>query len=71
MDAPVHKEYERIPKPEYILGEIQATVGSLILLKSGGRYSVVNMKSLEGWLVDFKKREIGEKDNEVFDKGGR
>ena len=29
------------------------------------------MKSLEGWLVDFKKREIGEKDNEVFDKGGR
>lgn len=71
MDAPVHKEYERISKPEYISGEIQATVGSLILLKSGVRYSVVNMKSLEGWLVDFKKREIGEKDNEVFDKGGR
>lgn len=70
-DAPVHKEYERISKPEYISGEIQATVGSLILLKSGLRYSVVNMKSLEGWLVDFKKREIGEKDNEVFDKGGR
>ena len=71
MDAPVHKEYERISKPEDISGEIQATVGSLILLKSGVRYSVVNMKSLEGWLVDFKKREIGEKDNEVFDKGGR
>ena len=71
MDAPVHKEYEKISKPEYISGEIQATVGSLILLKSGVRYSVVNMKSLEGWLVDFKKREIGEKDNEVFDKGGR
>jgi len=31
MDAPVHKEYERISKPEYISGEIQATVGSMIL----------------------------------------
>lgn len=71
MDDPTHKEYEKISKPEYISGEIQTTVGSLILLKNENKYSVVNMKSLEGWMVDFKKREIGEKNNGVFDRGER
>ena len=29
------------------------------------------MKNLEGWIVDFKKREIGEKSNGIIDKGER
>ena len=71
MDEPTHKEYEKVTRPENIVGEIQATVGSLMLLKRENKYSVVNMKSLEGWMVDFKKREIGEKNNGVFDRSER
>ena len=71
MDQPEHKEYSKVSKPEYISGEIMATVGSLILLMKNNKYSVVNMKNLEGWIVDFKKREIGEKSNEIIDKGER
>ena len=71
MQEPEHREYEKVSKPECISGEIVATVGSLILIKKDNKYSVVNMKSLEGWMVDFKKREIGEKDNECTDQGER
>ena len=71
MDEPEHKEYEKVSKPEWVSGEIKATVGSLILLKKENKYSVVNMRSLEGWLVNFKKREIGERINESTDKGER
>ena len=69
MDEPEHKEYEKVSKPECISGEVVATVGSLILIKKDNKYSVVNMKSLEGWIVDFEKREIGEKSNECSDQG--
>ena len=55
MDQTEHKEYSKVSKPEYISGEIMATVGSLILLMKNNKYSVVNMKNLEGWIVDFKK----------------
>ena len=48
-----------------------ATVGSLILLMNDNRYSVINMKSLEGWIVDFKRRKRGEKNNDSIDKGER
>lgn len=71
MDEPEHKEYSKVSKPESISGEIMATVGSLILLMKNNKYSVVNMKNLEGWIVDFKKREIGEKSNGIIDKGER
>ena len=71
MDEPIHKEYEKVTRPENIVGEIQATVGSLMLLKKENKYSVVNMKNLEGWLVDFKRKEIGEKNNGSFDKSER
>ena len=71
MDEPTHKEYEKVTRPENIVGEIQATVGSLMLLKRENKYSVVNMKNLEGWLVDFKRKEIGEKNNGSFDKSER
>lgn len=71
MDEPEHKQYEKVSKPEGVSGEIKAAVGSLILLKKDNKYSVVNMKSLEGWLVDFKKREIGEKIDGSTDKGER
>ncbi len=71
MDEPTHKEYEKVTRPENIVGEIQATVGSLMLLKRENKYSVVNMKNLEGWLVDFKRKEIGEKSNGSFDKSER
>lgn len=70
MDEPEHKEYEKVSKPECVSGEIKATVGSLILLKKDNRYSVVNMKSLEGWLVDFRKIELGEK-NGSFEQSER
>ena len=71
MDEPEYKEYTKVYKPEYISGEIMATVGNLILLMKDNKYSVVNMKNLEGWIVDFKKREIGEKSNDSIDKGER
>ena len=71
MDESTHKEYEKVTRPENIVGEIQATVGSLMLLKRENKYSVVNMKNLEGWLVDFKRKEIGEKSNGSFDKSER
>ena len=71
MDEPEHKAYEKVSKPEDVSGEIKATVGSLILLKKDNKYSVVNMKNLEGWIVDFKKREIGERINGCTDKGER
>ena len=71
MDEPEHKAYEKVSKPEGVSGEIKATVGSLILLKKDNKYSVVNMKNLEGWIVDFKKREIGERINGCTDKGER
>lgn len=60
MDKPEHKEYDKIQKPEKVEGVIKAVVGSLMLLKQNNRYSVVNMKSLEGWIVDFRKKELGE-----------
>lgn len=72
MDEPEHKEYDKVSKPENIDGEIKAVVGSLVLLKRNNKYSVVNMKSLEGWIVDFKRRELGEKkENESFEKSDR
>lgn len=71
MEELEHKEYEKILKPECVSGEIKATVGSLILLKKRNKYSVVNMKGLEGWVVEFKKRAIGERINEGIDKGER
>ncbi len=71
MDEPEHKQYEKVSKPEGVSGEIEAVVGSLILLKKDNKFSVVNMKSLEGWLVDFKKREIGERIDGSADKGER
>lgn len=71
MEKPEQKEYEKVSKPEYISGEIMATVGSLILLMNDNRYSVINMKSLEGWIVDFKRRKRGEKNNDSIDKGER
>lgn len=71
MDEPEHKTYEKVSKPEGVSGEIKATVGSLMLLKKDNKYSVVNMKNLEGWIVDFKKRKIGERINGCTDKGER
>ena len=56
MNQLEHKEYSKVSNPEYISGKIMATVGSLILLMKNNKYSVVNMKNLEGWIVDFKKR---------------
>ena len=72
MDEPEYKEYDKVSKPENIDGEIKAVVGSLVLLKRNNEYSVVNMKSLEGWIVDFKRKELGEKKkNESFEKSDR
>lgn len=71
MDEPEHKEYEKVSRPEHISGDIQATVGSLMLIKNNNRYSVVNMKNLEGWMIDFRKKEIGEINDGSFDKGDR
>ena len=61
MDESEHKEYDKVPKPENVDGDIKAVVGSLMLLKKDNKYSVVNMKNLEGWIVDFRKRDLGEK----------
>ena len=60
MDESEHKEYDKVPKPENVDGDIKAVVGSLMLLKKDNKYSVVNMKNLEGWIVDFRKRDLGE-----------
>lgn len=70
MDEPEHREYDKIAKPENINGDIKAVVGSLLLVNNNNRYSVINMKSLEGWLVDFRKKELGEK-NESFEQSER
>lgn len=70
MDEPEHREYDKIAKPEKINGDIKAVVGSLLLVNNNNRYSVINMKSLEGWLVDFRKKELGEK-NESFEQSER
>ena len=48
-------DYKKILNPEYIKGEIIATIGNLILLKEDNIYSVLNMKKLEGWEVKVKK----------------
>ena len=58
MDEPERKEYDRVPKPENVDGDIKAVVGNLMLIKKENKYSVVNMKNLEGWIVDFKRREL-------------
>ena len=72
MDEPEHKEYDRVPKPENVDGDIKAVVGNLMLIKKKNKYSVVNMKNLEGWIVDFKRRELGDKrENGIFEKSGR
>ncbi len=72
MDEPEHKEYDRVPKPENVDGDIKAVVGNLMLIKKKNKYSVVNMKNLEGWIVDFKRRELGDKrENGSFEKSGR
>ena len=61
MDELEHKEYDKISKPEEVNGEVKAVVGSLMLIEKDKKYSVINMKSLEGWIVNFRKRELGEK----------
>ena len=71
LGEPEHKAYEKIAKPEIVFGEIKAVVGSLMLIQNNGIYSVVNMKNLEGWLVDFRKKEIGEKVDGSFNKSER
>ena len=72
MDEPEHKEYDRVPKPENVDGDIKAVVGNLMLIKKKNKYSVVNMKNLEGWIVDFKRRELGDKrENGSCEKSGR
>lgn len=72
MDEPEHKEYDKLPKPENVDGDIKAVVGSLVLIKKDNKYSVVNMKNLEGWIVDLKRRELGEKrENGGFEKSDR
>ena len=72
LDEPDHKEYDRVPKPENVDGDIKAVVGNLMLIKKKNKYSVVNMKNLEGWIVDFKRRELGDKrENGSFEKSGR
>lgn len=72
MDEPEHKEYDKVPKPEIVDGDIKAVVGNLMLIKKENKYSVVNMKNLEGWIVDFKRRELGEKrENGSFEKSDR
>lgn len=72
MDEPEHKEYDRVPKPENVDGDIKAVVGNLMLIKKKNKYSVVNMKNLEGWIVDFKRRELGDKrENGSFEKSDR
>lgn len=72
MDEPEHKEYDRVPKPENVDGDIKAVVGNLMLIKKENKYSVANMKNLEGWIVDFKRRELGEKrENGSFEKSDR
>lgn len=68
---PEHKAYEKIAKPEIVFGEIKAVVGSLMLMQNNGIYSVVNMKNLEGWLVDFRRKEMGEKVDGSFNKSDR
>lgn len=72
MDEPEHKEYDKISKPEKVDGNIKAVVGSLMLLEKGNKYSVVNMKNLEGWIVNFRKKELGEIiENGSFEKSDR
>ena len=72
MDEPEHKEYDRVPKPENVDGNIKAVVGSLMLIKKANKYLVVNMRNLEGWIVDFKRRDLGEKsENGSFEKSDR
>ena len=72
MDEPERKEYDRVPKPENVDGDIKAVVGNLMLIKKENKYSVVNMKNLEGWIVDFKRRELGDKrENGSFEKSDR
>lgn len=72
MDEPERKEYDRVPKPENVDGDIKAVVGNLMLIKKKNKYSVVNMKNLEGWIVDFKRRELGDKrENGSFEKSDR
>ena len=72
MEEPGHKEYDKISKPEKVEGNIKVVVGSLMLLEKNNKYSVVNMKSLEGWTVNFRKIELGDrKKNESFKESGR
>ncbi len=72
MDEPEHREYDKISKPEKIDGTIKAVVGNLMLLEKNNKYSVVNMKNLEGWIVDFRKKELGEMiKNGSFEKSDR
>lgn len=54
MSGPEHKDYRIVAKPELINGNIAAVVGSLILLENQSGFSVLNMKYLEGWMVELK-----------------
>lgn len=56
VNAPEHKQYSKVSKPESIEGDIKAVVGSLMLIENNNKYSVINMKSLEGWMVDIKRK---------------
>jgi len=60
IDEPEHREYDKVLKPEKVDGTIKAVVGNLMLLEKNNKYSVVNMKNLEGWVVDFRRKELGE-----------
>lgn len=66
MDEPEYKGYDKILRPEKIDGMIKVVVGSLILLEKNNKYSVVNMKSLEGWVVNYRKKILGEKIEDGF-----
>ncbi|NLC88316.1 MAG: DUF2797 domain-containing protein [Clostridiaceae bacterium] len=71
MEQPESKEYSKVVKPESVRGNIRAVVGSLMLIEKDKEYSVINMKNLEGYVVNFdRKLEELDKD-ECFDKGGR
>ena len=72
MDKPKYRDYDIVLKPQSLNGNIKVVVGNLILLKKENKYSVINMKNLEGWIVDFKKIEIEEKkENEASEKSDR
>lgn len=55
MDEVEYRAYDKIVKPEKIDGTIKAVVGNLILIEKLNQYLVVNIKPLEGWIVDFRK----------------